>query len=89
MRHPLPALAVLLLAAGCLSAPRPGRVARAREAVWAVDLVRTLPGRQAEYLRNIEANWAQGRRIARGRGVVFCTARSPPRRTRRGGGTSS
>lgn len=40
-------------------------------AVWAVDLVRTLPGRQADYLRGIEANWAGARRLARERGAIL------------------
>jgi hypothetical protein len=38
--------------------------------VWSVDLVRTLPGAQADYLRSIETNWANGRRVARTRGAV-------------------
>lgn len=38
--------------------------------VWAVDVVRTLPGMQDEYLRNIETNWAGARGIARERGVI-------------------
>ena len=38
--------------------------------VWSVDLIRTLPGQQDEYLRNIENNWANARRIARARGAV-------------------
>ena len=39
--------------------------------MWAVDLVRTLPGRQGEYLQSIENNWAGARRLARERGPVL------------------
>lgn len=39
--------------------------------VWALDLIRTLPGQQAEYLRNIENNWASARNIAREQGAVL------------------
>ena len=41
-----------------------------RASVWAVDLVRTAPGRQADYLRSIEANWASARGLARDEGAV-------------------
>ena len=41
------------------------------QSVWTLDLIRTLPGQQAEYLRNIEANWAGARRIANTRGDVL------------------
>ena len=68
------AIAVLILVASCLEVPseqagpvEPGPT----NSVWTVDLVRTLPGQQAEYLRNIEANWADARRIARERGAVL------------------
>lgn len=52
----------------------------AARSVWAVDLIRTLPGQQEEYLRNIEQNWAQGRRILHGEGGVrsyYALADSP------------
>lgn len=39
--------------------------------VWSVDLVRTFPGQQAEYLRNIAANWSGGRKLAIARGAVL------------------
>ncbi len=41
------------------------------ESVWTVDLVKTLPGQQGNYMRNIEANWNSGRNIARSRGAVL------------------
>jgi len=68
------AIAVLILLAGCIEAPPEQTVPTEPEtttSVWSVDLIRTLPGQQAEYLRNIEANWAGGRRIARERGAVL------------------
>jgi hypothetical protein len=34
------------------------------QSVWSVDLIRTLPGQQGEYLHSIEANWAGARKIA-------------------------
>lgn len=39
--------------------------------VWSVDLVRTLPGAQMDYVRSIETNWAGARAIARERGAVL------------------
>ncbi len=38
--------------------------------VWAIDLVRTRPGMQAEYLRGVRANWAGARRIALTSGAI-------------------
>ncbi len=72
--HPSLAIAMLILVAGCLEAPSEQAVPVEQgitNSVWTVDLVRTLPGQQAEYLRNIEANWAGARRIARERRVVL------------------
>ncbi len=68
------AIAMLILVAGCLEAPSEQAVPVEQgttHSVWTVDLVRTLPGQQAEYLRNIEANWAGARRIARERSAVL------------------
>ena len=68
------AIAMLILVAGCLEAPSEQAVPVKQgttNSVWTVDLVRTLPGQQAEYLRNIEANWAGARRIARERSAVL------------------
>ncbi len=68
------AIAILILVAGCLEAPSEQAVPVEQgttNSVWTVDLVRTLPGQQAEYLRNIEANWAGARRIARERSAVL------------------
>ena len=68
------AIAALILLAGCLETPPEQTTPTGPEttdAVWSVDLIRTLPGQQAEYLRNIEANWAGARRIARERGAVL------------------
>ena len=68
------ALAVLILVAGCLEAPSQSAAPVEPDtsaSVWTVDLIRTLPGQQAEYLRNIEANWAGARKIARERNVVL------------------
>ena len=74
MRSPVVALCCAVTVAGCAAAGRgsaPGASAPpAADAVWAVDLVRTLPGRQAEYLRGIAANWAGARALARERGAV-------------------
>ena len=39
--------------------------------VWTVDLVSTMPGQQAEYVRSIEANWSSARAIAVERGAVL------------------
>lgn len=60
-------VAAALFLAGCAestperpTAPASGTAS----SVWSRDLVRTLPGQQAAYLRSIEANWAGARRIA-------------------------
>ena len=52
----------------------------AANSVWTMDLVRTLPGQQAEYLRNIENNWAGAREIAINRKAVlsFRALAAPP-----------
>ncbi len=67
---------MLGLLSGCGEAPAPSDEAAPAPrdistSVWSVDLIRTLPGQQAEYLRNIEANWAGARRIAQDRQVVL------------------
>lgn len=66
--------ALLLLSVGCTPSPSdepsPSPETEDINSLWTIDLVRTLPGQQAEYLRNIEANWAGARRIARERGAV-------------------
>lgn len=66
--------AIVLACASC--APEGDRPAEsstlpvAASSVWVMDLIRTFPGMQAEYLRGIEANWGGARRLAVGRGVV-------------------
>lgn len=77
MRHTLNsllavvALPLVIAAAGAL----PSFAARGPRldgpTVWAVDLVRTLPGAQGDYLATIESNWANARRIARSQGAVL------------------
>ena len=67
-------LASVVFVAGCIeTSPEQAASTESRNttAVWSLDLVRTLPGQQAEYLRNIEANWANARRIARERRAVL------------------
>ena len=76
MRPPISllAIAVLLLVAGCRERPSEQAVSAEPDttsSIWTIDLVHTRPGQQAEYLRNIEANWAGARRIARERGAVL------------------
>ncbi len=39
--------------------------------IFEIDLIRTLPGAQADYVRSIKANWTNGRKIARARGAVL------------------
>lgn len=68
-------LAALTLALGCAPpASSPGTTApglSAPDAVWAVDLVRTLPGAQADYIASIETNWANARADAAQGGAVI------------------
>lgn len=74
MRHAIRpyAIATLILVAGCLDTEPPSPAEPGNtHSVWTVDLVYTLPGQQAEYLRNIEANWAGARRLARQGGAVL------------------
>lgn len=63
---------LVLVIASCTASPAssPSPDAADAPSVWTVDLVRTLPGQQDAYLRNIEANWAQARSLARTRGDV-------------------
>ncbi len=42
-----------------------------QDTVWTVDLIKTLPGQQANYIRSIENNWAGARHLARERGAVL------------------
>ncbi len=65
------ASALLLATLSCshavtVSPPQP----RAQSALWSIDLVRTKPGMQADYLRTIAANWGGSRDLVRRRGAV-------------------
>ncbi len=67
-------ITLLFLMTGCLEAPTEQTATidpDTAQSVWTVDLVRTLPGQQAEYLRSIEANWAQARNLALERRAVL------------------
>ncbi len=59
-----------LLAAGCQQ-PATSPAPPPTDTIWAVDLVTTLPGQQENYIRSIETNWANARRIAQTRGSVY------------------
>ena len=62
----------LLTVVGCRPAADPqSPPADNSQAVWAVDLVRTLPGAQDDYVRSIETNWANARRLVAERGAVL------------------
>ncbi len=62
----------VILAACAGEAPPPATTSTTRtESFWAVDLVRTLPGAQDDYLASIRANWSNARRIAKARGTVI------------------
>lgn len=67
----LSACAALLLVAGCTTARPDAIPSQPSNSVWAIDLIRTLPGQQAEYLRSIKANWGSARHLARERGAVL------------------
>lgn len=75
MRRPVLAYAVGLLTmlSACRTAgQRPlGSPDSQSASVWSVDLVRTLPGAQMDYMRSIETNWANGRKVANARGAVL------------------
>ncbi len=68
----LSTMGVIAMITGCRPAGQPpGAVESGTvSSIWAVDLVRTLPGAQTEYLRNIETNWSNARRLARAGGAV-------------------
>ncbi len=55
------------MSVSAMDSPTPSRL---DGTVWSVDLVRTLPGMQAEYLASIEDNWAGARALAHDRGSV-------------------
>lgn len=68
-----PLCVLLVLLCGCATNDEPAINLSAPPTpttVWSVDLVRTLPGAQRDYLASIEANWAQARHLAREQGAV-------------------
>ena len=71
---PLVSLAVLTAVSACRNS-RSLSIAAVEspesESIWEVDLIRTLPGAQADYIRSIKANWTNGRNLARARGAVL------------------
>jgi hypothetical protein len=81
-------LCLLGVVLGCTKPRAPASPAATRAAsgasVWSLDLVRTRPGQQAEYLRGIRANWAGARRIALEGGEVraYHAFAAPPDSTR-------
>ena len=54
----------------CATRREAGVDLRPAQTVWSVDLIRTMPGAQAEFLRTIEMNWGTARTIARQQGAV-------------------
>ncbi len=73
-RFPLLVLGVLAAVSACRnSGPRLAAPVESSssEPIWEVDLIRTLPGAQDDYVRSIKANWTNGRRFARARGAVL------------------
>lgn len=58
-----------LLLFGCTSAE--SDPTKSPDTIWTIDLIHTLPGQQENYMRSIETNWANARRIARNRGAVL------------------
>lgn len=65
------ACVALTFSTACLHTSHANAASAHDESLWTVDLVRTLPGQQADYLRSIEANWAGARHLVRERGVVL------------------
>ena len=69
MRHLVGQLTLaLVLASGAARGATPD--AGEATPVIAIDVMETKPGLQADYLRYVELNWANARRIARERGYV-------------------
>jgi len=65
-------IAIILVGTACsTSSETPPPAVNHDAAVWAVDFIRFLPGGEADYLRNIEGNWAQARDIALANGDVL------------------
>lgn len=65
---------LLLFMAGCVATQTNSTTADdpvVGQSVWAVDLIHTLPGQQAAYLRSIKANWAGARHLAQAQGAVL------------------
>lgn len=66
-------LAFLVLT-GCVATPAeptPETEPDDPNTIWAVDLVRTLPGQQAAYIESIENNWAGARKLVREQGHIL------------------
>lgn len=64
-------LLLLFLLSSCSDKQLDGDTDRSTNTVWTVDLIRTLPGQQDNYIHSIETNWANARRIARQRGNIL------------------
>jgi hypothetical protein len=61
---------LLLLLLVMLSVARTDSAARTDPSVWAVDFVKTGDGRQADYVKFLEQNWAQARAFMKKRGIA-------------------
>jgi hypothetical protein len=69
----LGSVVTLVVAIGCSSASRPADPEPEpppSASVWSIDLVRTLPGGQADYVRSIGTNWASARKLGVDRGAL-------------------
>jgi hypothetical protein len=92
LRSFLPALLSVLVAASAVlfsaCTPPETTVTTATDcnpdAVWALDLVRTLPGMQETYLRSIEENWGGARALVQEQGHIqsYRALAAPPDSTR-------
>ena len=66
-----PGLIVLLMCFAVMPTQSAMAQADGSPPVWTIDLIKSLPGGQADYLRNIEANWSGARDLAVERGAVL------------------
>ncbi|MEQ9103173.1 MAG: hypothetical protein RIE53_00600 [Rhodothermales bacterium] len=76
IRTAIPILTVATLLAACTTPEADPSTATDTatchpDAVWAVDLVRTLPGMQDTYLRTIEENWGGARALVQEHGHIL------------------
>ncbi len=71
LRSTLLLLFVSLACFGCVKLSNDAPEHSKTNSVWTMDLIRTLPGQQQNYINSIKSNWASARQLADERGAVL------------------